>query len=274
MATGDDVIRQGRKYLGVPYVSGGPESCSASGMDCDCFTKRTFNDLGIALGWWTDQINYGTPVNLSSILPGDLLFFSEDGSGNLTHVGILSYNGYLLHASSYFGKVVEAELRYVDGLYAARRLVGAPSNSTSTTAYSRVVDNANSGRFYKDSGWGLASASGQYGSNYARALPARANAAWFKFDIPRTADYNVYIRHPASSGFNRAMPFGVYSPSHAYADGSGMVWKHVDLRSGGGIWKPLGRYRIPAGDNWVAASSRWSNYPGYIVADAVKITSA
>ena len=276
MATGDDVIKQGRKYLGVPYVLGGPEACSRSGMDCDCFTKTTFNDLGIALGWWTDQINYGTPVSLSNMLPGDLLFFSEDGSGRLTHVGILSYNGYLLHASSYFGKVAEAELKYVDGLYAARRLAGAPSSgggSTPTTGYSRVVDNATSGRFYMYSGWGLASASGQYGSNHARALPARADGAWFKFDIPSTADYNVYIWHPAASSFNQAMPFGVYSPSHPYADSSGMVWKYVDLRSGGGQWKYLGRYRIPAGDRWVAASSRWSNYSGYVVADAVKITS-
>jgi hypothetical protein len=273
MATVADVIRQGRQYLGVRYVSGGPAACTASGMDCDCFTKTTYNAVGIPLGWWTDQLNYGTPVAVSNKQPGDLLFFSEDGSGNLTHVGILSYNGYLLHSSSYFGKVVEAELKYVNGLYAARRLVGAASTAT-VAKYSRVIDNATTGRFRKYSGWGLASATGQYGRNHARALPARANAAWFKFDIPRTADYNVFIRHPASSRFNRAMPFGVYSPSHPYADGSGMVWKNVDLRANGGRWRSLGRYQIPAGDRWVAASSRWSKTSGYVVADAVKITSA
>lgn len=125
MATGEDVIRQGRKYLGVPYVLGGPSACSDSGMDCDCFTKTTFNDLGIALGWWTDQHNYGRQVALSNKLPGDLLFFSEDGSGKLTHVAILSYGGYLLHASSYYDKVVESELRYVNGLYEARRLAAS-----------------------------------------------------------------------------------------------------------------------------------------------------
>ena len=122
MTTRAAVIRSGRKYLGVPYVSGTPKPCSGSQMDCDCFTKRTFNDLGIPLGWWTDQINYGRRVSLTNRRPGDLLFFSEDGSGYLTHLGIQSYNGYLLHASSYYGKVVESELRYVNGLYAARRL--------------------------------------------------------------------------------------------------------------------------------------------------------
>jgi cell wall-associated NlpC family hydrolase len=92
-------------------------------MDCDCFTKSTFNDLGIRLGWWADQLDYGKRIALSDRRVGDLLFFSEDGSGWLTHVGIQSYNGYLLHASSYFGKVVESELKYMRGLYAARRLI-------------------------------------------------------------------------------------------------------------------------------------------------------
>lgn len=272
MATGGDVIRQGRKYLGVPYLLDGRKNCSRRAMYCDCYTKITYNDLGIPLGWWTEQFNYGTPVSLSNKQPGDLLFFSGDGSGRLTHVGIQSYNGYLLHASSFFGKVVESELKYIKGLFDARRLTGTTSG-TSAGGYSRIVNNANSSRFYRYPGWSLASAPGQRGADHARARPAREAAAWFKFDIPSTAAYNVYIWHPASSNFNSAMPFGVYSPSHSYADGSGMVWKYVDLRSGGGRWKSIGRYRIPAGDRWVAASSRWSNRSGLVIADAVKITS-
>ena len=116
MSTGRDVIRSGRKYLGVPYVHGTPLPRNKSQMDC-------FNDLGIALGWWTNQINYGRRIRLSDRRVGDLLFFSEDGSGMLTHVGIQSYNGYCLHASSYFNKVCESQLKYIRGLYAARRLV-------------------------------------------------------------------------------------------------------------------------------------------------------
>ena len=123
MTTRLQVIKSGRKYLGVPYVSGTPWPCNSSQMDCDCFTKRTFNDLGIPLGWWANQLNYGKPIALSNRRPADLLFFSEDGSGYLTHIGIQSYNGYLLHASNYFGKVVESELKYMRGLYAARRLI-------------------------------------------------------------------------------------------------------------------------------------------------------
>src|SRR5215210_3615047 len=123
MVTRLQVIRRGSKYLGVPYVLGTPSPCSGLGMDCDCFTKRTFNDLGIRLGWWTNQFNYGRRVGVSNRRPGDRLFFSEDGSGYLTHVGIQSYDGHLLHASIYYAKVVESELKYMTGLYAARRLV-------------------------------------------------------------------------------------------------------------------------------------------------------
>lgn len=242
-------------------------------MDCDCFTKRTYNGVGIAMGWWTDQFDYGTPVPLSQIQPGDLLFFSEDGSGYLTHVGIMSYNGDLLHSSSYFGKVVEAPLKYVNGLYAARRVTAGTTTATTTAKYSRVVDNATTGRFQKYQGWWPASVAGQYGRNHMRAQPARANAAWFKFDIPRRADYNVWLRHPSAANYNAAMPFGIYSPTHPYADADGMTWKNVNLRSGGGQWKFVGRYQIPAGDNWVVASSRWSKTAGYVAADAVKIAA-
>lgn len=102
---------------------GTPRPCNARQMDCDCFTKRTFNDLGIRLGWWTNQFNFGRRIPVRNRRPGDLLFFSEDGSGRLTHVGIQSFNGHLLHASSFFGRVVESELRYMRGLYHVRRLI-------------------------------------------------------------------------------------------------------------------------------------------------------
>ena len=123
VVTTQQVISSGRKYLKVPYVLGSPWPCNGLGMDCDCFTKRTFNDLGIQLGWWTDQLNYGRRIEVANRRPGDLLFFSEDGSGNLTHVGIQSYDDYLLHACSYYGMVVESELKLTNGLYDVRRLI-------------------------------------------------------------------------------------------------------------------------------------------------------
>ncbi|CAN5687075.1 hypothetical protein BH20ACT11_BH20ACT11_16400 [soil metagenome] len=123
MTTRGQVLRSGRKYLGTPYVLAGRSPCGYNGMDCDCFTKKTFNDLGIRLGWWTDQFNYGRRIAVKNRVPGDLLFFSEDGSGRLTHVGIQAYNGYLLHASTFFGCVARSKLKYTRGLYHVRRLI-------------------------------------------------------------------------------------------------------------------------------------------------------
>ena len=39
MTTRADVIKSGRKYLGVSYTLGTPSPCSSRQMDCDCFTK-------------------------------------------------------------------------------------------------------------------------------------------------------------------------------------------------------------------------------------------
>jgi len=35
----------------------------------------------------------------------------------------LSRNGYVIHASSFYDKVVESEVMYLNGLYAVRRLI-------------------------------------------------------------------------------------------------------------------------------------------------------
>lgn len=121
--TTDQIIHEARGLLGIPYKAA---TCSAYGgiepMDCDQYTWTVFHRLGVNIGCWTNQMNAGTRVALSDARPGDLLFYSEDGSGNLTHVAIKSYNGYILHESSYYGKSVESLGKYVNGLFMARRV--------------------------------------------------------------------------------------------------------------------------------------------------------
>jgi cell wall-associated NlpC family hydrolase len=52
-----------------------------------------------------------------------LVFFKEAGPNRpITHVGIYSGRGYILHASTYWGQVVESPMNAVDGYYGARRL--------------------------------------------------------------------------------------------------------------------------------------------------------
>jgi cell wall-associated NlpC family hydrolase len=51
------------------------------------------------------------------------VFFKEGGRRRgITHVGIYSGRGNLVHASAYFGKVVESKMRYVRGYSGAKRL--------------------------------------------------------------------------------------------------------------------------------------------------------
>ncbi len=67
----------------------------------------------------------GRSIKRSNLRPGDLVFFDENRNGRLQpwdHLGIYSGNGNLIHASSYFGEVVESKMRYINGYWGARRL--------------------------------------------------------------------------------------------------------------------------------------------------------
>lgn len=85
-ATGNDVVEQAKKYIGVPYVWGGTDP--AKGMDCSGFVQRVYKDLGIELPRVTwDQMTKGTPVaSLAEAKPGDLLV-SYGGSHIAIYLG-------------------------------------------------------------------------------------------------------------------------------------------------------------------------------------------
>lgn len=92
-ATGNDVVEQAKKYIGVPYVWGGTDP--ASGMDCSGFVQRVYKDLGIDLPRVvSDQMTKGTPVaSLAEAKPGDLLV---SYGGN--HIAIYLGNGKAIDA--------------------------------------------------------------------------------------------------------------------------------------------------------------------------------
>jgi cell wall-associated NlpC family hydrolase len=87
------------RYLGVPYVWGG---ASPSGFDCSGLVMYVYAQLGISLPHYTvSQWNATTPISLSQIQPGDLLFFDHLG-----HVGIYIGGGQFIHAP-HTGTVVQ-----------------------------------------------------------------------------------------------------------------------------------------------------------------------
>lgn len=130
-ATGASVVRAARKYIGTPY---GPKPHGGSLaycrpyklMDCSCLTRvAVYNSLRKTLpDDPTAQYRYGRYVAKASLRPGDLVFHKEAGASRpITSVGVYSGNGKFIHASTYFGKVVESEMKYIRGYYGARRLV-------------------------------------------------------------------------------------------------------------------------------------------------------
>ncbi len=125
--TGRDVVRRARKHIGTRYRESPPHPCKAYRKeDCSCHTKTVFRAFGRKLpDNPPSQFRYGQKIKRSNLRPGDLVFFDENRNGKLQpwdHVGIYSGNGHLVHASSYFGKVVERKMKYIKGYWGARRL--------------------------------------------------------------------------------------------------------------------------------------------------------
>ncbi len=134
------------------------------------------------------------------------------------------------------------------------------------TAYSQVVDNTTTGRFSAGSAWGASSYSAQkYGANYRVQRPGlTTNYASYKVNIPANGTYAIYGWWPASSGYNGATVFQVYTAS-------GWVGRTVNQRINGGRWVALGTFAMNAGDSWKVRIPNRSSTAGYIIADAVKV---
>ncbi|MCW3839769.1 family 10 glycosylhydrolase [Micromonospora yasonensis] len=134
--------------------------------------------------------------------------------------------------------------------------------------FSAIVDNTTAGRFTASANWGTSSFSTQrYGTDYRFATPvAASDPAWFKVNIPATASYRIEVWYPSNAGYNAATP-------HVIVTTSGNRTVNIDQRTGGGQWMVLGTFTLAAGDYNVVGVSRWTTGTGYVIADAVRITS-
>jgi len=121
--TGRDIVKVARTHIGTPY---GHKRCRKGVQeDCSCHTKLVMKRFGWRLpDDPAKQWKYGKSVARSDLRPGDLVFFKEGNSRVITHVGIYSGNGDLVHASAWkkYRRVVEKPMQYIDGYVGARRL--------------------------------------------------------------------------------------------------------------------------------------------------------
>ena len=89
------VVQTAYKYMGVPYVWGGS---SPSGFDCSGYVQWVYAKNGVHISRTAD-IQYTEGVPVSSLQPGDLVFFTTYAPG-ASHVGIYLASSLFIHASS------------------------------------------------------------------------------------------------------------------------------------------------------------------------------
>lgn len=118
-------VRRARNHIGTRYRLSPPAPCRAyKAEDCSCHTRLVFKKWRTLPDHPSRQYRFhGRKVAKRHLVPGDLVFFRERGRNHpITHVGIYSGKGNLIHASSYYGKVVESKMKYIKGYYGAKRL--------------------------------------------------------------------------------------------------------------------------------------------------------
>lgn len=92
-----DLVQYAKQFIGNPYVWGG--TSLTNGADCSGFTMSIYKKYGISLPHHSgSQAQLGKKVSLAEAQPGDLVFYSKNGSIN--HVAIYIGGGQVVHASN------------------------------------------------------------------------------------------------------------------------------------------------------------------------------
>jgi cell wall-associated NlpC family hydrolase len=87
-------VRTALAQVGDPYVYGaaGPDS-----FDCSGLTMYAWAAAGVSISHASSmQPSEGTPVSISELMPGDLVFYYSP----ISHVGMYIGNGQIVHASN------------------------------------------------------------------------------------------------------------------------------------------------------------------------------
>lgn len=122
----DSLIAYAKQFIGTPYAYG--QANLRTGVDCSGFVYSVFKDNGITLNRSSrDQVSNGPKVEKAQLVSGDLVFFSNDGSSGISHVGIYIGDGKFIHSSSgkSWGVVISSlsEAYYIRNYITAARVL-------------------------------------------------------------------------------------------------------------------------------------------------------
>ncbi|MFL6077422.1 MAG: C40 family peptidase [Mycobacteriales bacterium] len=119
----DTVIRAALSQLGQPYVWGG-ESPDV-GFDCSGLVKWAYAKIGVELPHYSGyQYGAGRHVSRDELRPGDLLFYSSDGTPVGIHHVVMYLGGGRIVEAADFGIPVHVVSVYWGGYLGATRVVG------------------------------------------------------------------------------------------------------------------------------------------------------
>jgi cell wall-associated NlpC family hydrolase len=126
---GGELIPYAKSLIGTPYHYGG-ESPS-TGFDCSGFVRHVYHHTeGIELPRSALAMSrVGTRIKANQMQPGDLVFYSTQGTP-YSHVGIFLGNAKFIHAPSTGKKVeiVDMSMHYWQEHYNGARRVSAKTN--------------------------------------------------------------------------------------------------------------------------------------------------
>lgn len=120
-----DVVQTALEVIGSPYQWGGTVQ---NGFDCSGLIQYAYGRHGIRLPRISrDQSLAGSAIVpvLDSLQPGDILAFSAQPGGGVTHVGLYAGEGKFIHSSTTGVRLSLLESDDPDGKYWIPRWVGA-----------------------------------------------------------------------------------------------------------------------------------------------------
>lgn len=103
------IVKYAMQFVGNPYVWGG--TSLTDGADCSGYVQSVLKHFGISVPRCTyDQVNAGKRISLSSVQPGDLVFYMR---GSLVgHVAMYIGGGRVVHARGSLYGIMVTDMYY------------------------------------------------------------------------------------------------------------------------------------------------------------------